>query len=345
MDRERNWLIPLAVLASIEWLWAFSLALITDYPGEPEYAPQFALAAIMGCFMLAAFLAWNFVRLARTLKPHPARELASLMRANSNRFAALGLGLMLLALHMASFNWSKSILPAAVPFWADRPLADFDETLFGMAAWSWTLHLVGPTAEVFRRAYGLWLPIHLIVLAVVVCFPPSERKTKLMVTYMLTWMVGTIVSFLASSAGPLFYGPLGFGDRFSDLAGQPHLRGISNTAAYLWQNYTHQTAVTGGGISAFPSLHVAMALWIAAVMRFHWASLAFFTLVFIGSFLLGWHYFLDAPAGVACFLFAYAIAGQYVIWRKARDEHPTASLENAVPEGHHLVGEAGKRLG
>ncbi len=242
----------------------------------------------------------------------------------------LGVGLMLLALHMASFAWSKSILPAAVPFWADRSLADFDEALFGMPAWRWTLHLVGPTAEIFRRAYGLWLPIHLIVLAALVCWQPSERKTRLMLTYLLTWMVGTLVSFLASSAGPLFYGPLGFGDRFGDLAGQPHLRGIPKTAAYLWQNYTERTAVPGGGISAFPSLHVAMALWVAAVMRFHWTSLIFATLVFIGSFLLGWHYFLDAPAGIACFLLAYAIAGQYVAWRRARGENTTASIEQAA---------------
>jgi hypothetical protein len=332
-------------LAGIEWLWAFSLAMLTDYPGEPEYAPQFALAAIMGCFMFAGFLAWNFVRLARTLQPHPARELARLTRANAKRFAALGIGLMFLALHMASFNWSKSILPAAAPFWADQPLADFDEALFGMPAWRWTLELVGPTAEIFRRAYGLWLPIHLIALTAVVCFRPSERKTWLVLTYMLTWIVGAIVSFLASSAGPIFYGPLGFGDRFQDLAGQPHLRGIPKTAAYLWNNYTQQTAVTGGGISAFPSLHVAMALWVAAVMRFHWVGLAFFTLVFIGSFLLGWHYFLDAPAGVACFLFAYAIAGQYVAWRGSRDENATVPLEVPSPDGPRLVGGAGKRLG
>lgn len=338
MSRERSWLVPLAVLAGIEWLWAFSLALLTGYPGEPEYAPQFALAAIMGCFMFAGFLAWNFARLARTLQPHPARELANLTRANAKRFGALGCGLFLLALHMASFNWSKSILPAAVPFWADRSLAGFDEALFGMPAWRWTLRLVGPTAEIFRRAYGLWLPIHLIALAAVVCFRPSERKTRLMLGYILTWIVGTVVSFLASSAGPLFYGPLGFGDRFNDLAGQPHLRGIPKTAAYLWNNYIERTAVTGGGISAFPSLHVAMALWVAAVMRFHWAGLIFFALVFVGSFLLGWHYFLDAPAGVACFLFAYAIAGQYVAWRGSRGENATVPLEGVTPEGQHLVG-------
>jgi len=342
MDRERSWLIPFAVLAGIEWLWAFLLARFTSYPGVPEFAAHFRLAAILGCFMFAGFLVWRFVGLARNLQPHPSREIARQTRENLPRFAALGVGLALIALHMASFNWSKSILPSVVPFWADPPLADFDDTLFGMPAWRWTLQLVGPASEVFRRAYGLWLPIHLIALACLVCFKPSDRKTRLILAYILTWMIGTVVSYLASSAGPLFYGPLGFGDRFRDLIGQPYLNGIPKTAAYLWNNYTQQTAVAGGGISAFPSLHVAMALWVAAVLRFHWAALIFFALVFVGSYLLGWHYFLDAPAGVACFLFAYATAGQYVVWARNRDvskEAATATVPN------HLVGETGEGVG
>lgn len=342
MDRERGWLIPFAVLAGIEWLWAVSLARFTGYPGVPEFASQIGLAVIMGAVMFVGFLVWQFVRLARTLQPQPAREIARLTRRNLPRFAMLGVGLALIALHMASFNWSKSILPSAVPFWADRPLANFDDALFGMPAWRWTLQWVGPTSEVFRRAYGLWLPIHLIALAAVVCFRPSERKTRLMLTYILTWMVGTVISFVASSAGPLFYGPLGFGDRFQDLIGQPYLNGIPKTAAYLWNNYTQQTAVTGGGISAFPSLHVAMALWVAAVVRFHWAAMIFSALVFVGSFLLGWHYFLDAPAGVACFLFAYAIAGHYVAWSRNRG---ISKQTSAAPAHSHLVGEAGESVG
>ena len=335
MDRERGWLIPFAVLAGIEWLWAFSAARFTAYPGVPEFASHFALAAIMGCFMFAGFLAWQFVRLARNLQPHPAREIARLTRQNLPKFAALGVGLALIALHMAAFNWSKSILPSMSPFWADRPLADFDEALFGTSAWRWTLDWVGPTSEVFRRAYGLWLPIHLIALAALLCFRPSERKSRLLLTYILTWIVGTVVSYSVSSAGPLFYGPLGFGDRFQGLIGQPYLNGIPKTAGYLWNNYVQQTAVTGGGISAFPSLHVAMALWVAAVLRFHWAALNFFALVFVGSFLLGWHYFLDAPAGVACFLLAYAMAGLYVA--QARTIHASTNSR--------LVGETGERLG
>lgn len=341
MDRERGWLIPFAVLAGIEWLWAFVLAQLTGYPGRPEVISHFRLAAIMGCFMFAGFLTWQFIKLAKRLQPGPAREIARLTRRNSRRFAALGIGLALIALHMASFNWSKSILPSAVPFWADGPLANFDEALFGMPAWKWSLQLIGPASEVFRRAYGLWLPIHLFTLAALVCFRPSERKTRLMLTYILTWMVGTVISYLASSAGPLFYGPLGFGNRFQDLIGQPYLNGIPKTAAYLWANYVQQTAVAGGGISAFPSLHVAMALWVAAVLRFHWAALIFFALVFVGSFLLGWHYFLDAPAGVGCFLLAYAMAGQYVAWARSR----SASSPESVSVQSHLVGDTGESVG
>ena len=53
----------------------------------------------------------------------------------------------------------------------------------------------------------------------------------------------------------------------------------------------------------------SLAAWIAIALR-HWSGWIFAALVFYGSFLLGWHYFLDAPAGIAVTLIAYFLAGR-----------------------------------
>jgi hypothetical protein len=151
----------------------------------------------------------------------------------------------------------------------------------------------------------------------------------------LMWMTGTVLSYAMSSGGPIFYEALGFGPRFHNLLGQPHIGGIPKTAAYLWSNYQDHAARPGAGISAFPSMHVALAVWIALAAR-HWSGWIFSALVFYGSFLLGWHYFLDAPAGVLVTLFAYFAAGKLLSSMPTmRGTHPFVepSVEKSLADG------------
>jgi hypothetical protein len=307
--RDRDWLIPIAALAALEFLAAQALAFAIHYPGRPDAVGQFLFGAVIGLIMLAGFYAWQFAKLARRMTANPTRRLIDLTGERKARILAVAAGRLCISLHWITFNWMKSMLPSAVPFWADRPLADLDQALFGRAAWEWALSIVGPAAVVSKFAYSLWLPLHFIVLAGVLCMEPSVRKSRLLVAYFLMWMIGTAVSFAFSSGGPIFYKALGFGPRFHELLHQPHIGGIPKTAAYLWSNYQDHAARPGAGISAFPSMHVALAAWIAIALR-HWSGWIFAALVFYGSFLLGWHYFLDAPAGIAVTLIGYFLAGR-----------------------------------
>jgi hypothetical protein len=307
---ERDWLIPFAVLAMIEFAVAHSIAWAIDYPGKPDYLLHFAISAALGGALLFCFFAYHFIHLMRVMAPNPSRALAALWAANRARFTAVSVGLVFATLHGIAFNWSKSMLPFVVPFWADKPLADMDEALFGMAAWEWAYRITGSGSEAFRLAYVAWLPIAIALPVAVICMRASQRKAVLLTAYLLTWIIGGVLAFIFSSAGPLFYGPLGLGDRFLTLHQQAHLDTIPTVAAYLWDNYQNLNASPGAGISAFPSLHVAMACWFGLVLR-HWAGWIFAGLIFFGSFLLGWHYFLDAPAGVAIAWAAYALAKRY----------------------------------
>jgi membrane-associated phospholipid phosphatase len=89
------------------------------------------------------------------------------------------------------------------------------------------------------------------------------------------------------------------------------------TADYLWSNYLDKGSRVGTGISAFPSLHVAGAAWVAifASSQFRKLSIiawAYFGLILIGSVYLGWHYALDGLAGLAIAAAAWRLAA----WRR-----------------------------
>jgi len=324
---ERNWLVPFAALATCEWLAAQLIAWCIGYPARPDYLFHFGVTAIVGALLLAGFFFIQFARLARTLTPNPTRELVKHARENAERLAAVGMGLAFATIHSLAFNWSKSMLPFVVPFWADKSLADFDQMLFGLEAWKWAYNMVGRASEIFRWAYVAWLPLVIVLPTAVICMPASARKAELLTTYMLVWIVGGALSYAFSSAGPLFYGPLGLGNRFADLTAQPYLKTIPKVAGYLWDNYRASQADPGGGISAFPSLHVAIACWMATVVR-HWLAWVFPALIFFGSFLLGWHYFLDAPAGIALAITAHVLSRWY---HRVRRRGPRTASEPPEP--------------
>jgi hypothetical protein len=308
---ERDWLLPIAALALIEWLAAEAVAFAIDYPARPDFVGQFMFGGIIGIVMLAGFYLWQIAKLTRRMTANPTRRLIELTRERRVHLMAVAGGLACISLHWVAFSWMKAMLPAAVPFWADPALANFDEALFGRAAWQWALSVTGPASIASDYAYQAWLPLHLVVLAGVLCLPASARKSRILIAYFRMWMTGTTVSFAFSSAGPLFYEWLGFGDRFHDLAN--HIGGMPKAAAYVWSNYQDHAARPGAGISAIPSRHVALATWIAFAVR-HWIGWIYTALVFHGSYLLGWHYFLDAPAGILVTLFAYAAAGVLCAW-------------------------------
>ena len=68
------------------------------------------------------------------------------------------------------------------------------------------------------------------------------------------------------------------------------------------------------GISAVPSVHVAISLWMWLVARdlaprFALTALVYFALVWVGSVQLGWHFASDGMAGVVGMLAVWRLAG------------------------------------
>ncbi|RVV97803.1 hypothetical protein EKE94_09975 [Mesobaculum littorinae] len=212
-----------------------------------------------------------------------------------------------------TFSLVKQSLPLAVPFWADAVLADLDRALhFGHPPWSWThAALAGlPTAPMVFTYSTLWLvpAMYFPVLLGLLDGDPWRRRRYILL-YLFAWVgLGNLVAGAVMSAGPVFYDKLLTGDRFAGLSDgvralSRDAGGIGGLQEALWQSYAAGAPSLGGGISAFPSVHLAMAtvvgLYLAERMpRLLWPALALIAWYQVLSVHLGWHYAVDGYASI-----------------------------------------------
>jgi hypothetical protein len=250
-------------------------------------------------------------RLWRETEPRPV---ARLWREADRRAVALYLlGAQLVGLEMGSLTWLKEMIPWVIPYWADPALASADRAILGTDAWrlipEWLMHPLD-------LIYVTWGPMMLMTLMPILCLRPSRKKTQAMLAYFLVvGLMGVCGQYLLSSTGPVFYDRIVGSNQFADLLARvdAHADMVKVASDYLWASYVQHTDVIGNGISAMPSMHVATTAWLAMSLSSFWPKLRlaawlYWLVIFIGSFALGWHYFLDAAIGTAGAFGCWALA-------------------------------------
>jgi hypothetical protein len=207
-----------------------------------------------------------------------------------------------------------------VPFWADDLFAATDRALFinaqGIAL---ALEPVLPAIGLF---YGLWHAAHLGGILWVLHWRKGD-KARHILSFILTWSIGMAFAYLFSSMGPLFTGAY-------DPTVAPE--SVRKAAGFLLANYQAKGALIGGGISAFPSMHVAIAAWLAIVLADRgWLNvgIAYFFGVFACSVILGWHYAIDGVAGAAIAVVAERIAKAWLRRGSQSSQQPTTIIQPA----------------
>ncbi|MCF2905242.1 phosphatase PAP2 family protein [Octadecabacter sp. CECT 8868] len=215
----------------------------------------------------------------------------------------------------------KTSMPYIIPFYADVAFAGWDRALHGgVDPWVWT-HKVAD-----HLPMNLFIPFYLHVWVwPSICLPlfiaatdrDAERIKRTMLMYGIGWIfIGNVLALAGMSAGPVFYDRLYGGDDFAALttaiAQTPAINDyFGNIQESLWIAYTQTDQSIGFGISAFPSVHLSMAMVTALYL---WDRSRLLGLIGVGfvavimflSVYSGYHYALDGYVSIIVLWGAWA---------------------------------------
>jgi hypothetical protein len=289
----------MAVVTAIEFAWWVI-----------NWGLGFAAAPFLLTYLIVAFAGLACVSLVRAvlMRPQPA---------NTNWPNAFG-ATILLAIGASLFLPLKSAIPQILPFWLDPPLARAERAVFTTDPWFLLDRLFGWAAVPIDSVYALWLPTQLLCLFMIVTEPPSTAKSRALIAYVLAWfLLGVAAALLLSSAGPIFHDRI-FGDAaFAALPETLRNRGawiVLAESDRMWSSLSSGTPDIVSGISAVPSIHVAISVWMFLAARTLSPraapiALAYAVFVWVASVQLGWHYVTDGLVG---------IIGMIAVWAMSR---------------------------
>lgn len=233
------------------------------------------------------------------------------------RLVGIAVTVVIMPLFLNTYGSWKGMIPDLHPFALDRALSDLDRTIhLGRLPWEMLHPLLGHPAvtRTIDVLYILWLPLNAAVLIWQGWSRGSERS-RFFLSYVLVYiLLGTAAAIALPAAGPCYYqGVTGEQSPYAPL--MTYLTGLDaeqplialRVQRTLWENY-----ITGGnmpfvGISAMPSVHVAVAVLFVLLGRrtSPWLGLVFAAhaaVVLVGSVHLGWHYAVDGYVSIVATL-------------------------------------------
>ena len=303
MKQAPAWLVPSIAVTGIAVVTA--LLLIPNsgglLPALRVLPPWLAVAALIACL-------YGFGRAALTRDPAPSQSLRRFLMTERRRITATTLIMLLAGLNMVSFMWVKTLLNYYVPFWADPLLARADFRLFaGHEPWA-VLHWLD-FAGAGLVYHPLWFVLLIFALLLTAAAQPSAQRSAVLLSYFVLWtVVGPLIHTALPAAGPIFYERFGYGARYAAISSSPEVRQVAD---YLWEIYANKRFGAASGISAMPSMHVAMSTW--TVIAFHQFARRWLPVAIIGwavitglSIALGWHYASDGIVGSLAALGTFA---------------------------------------
>lgn len=250
--------------------------------------------------------------------------------------------LLLVPMFTGLFTSFKSAIPYIFQFTFDPLLMELDKTIHGGShPWEILHPVLGYPiiSSILSYLYNAWFGLmHMIFWWQVFSLTNKKLRMQYIMSFVFVWSIlGSLLALFLSSAGPCYYSEIvGSPNPFEPL--MAYLHDAANTyknwslvaQGYLWDNYVDQGDGVARGISAMPSLHVAIAVLQALmgwkVSRKLGAILtAYAAIVWFGSIHLGWHYALDGYASVILVVVIWTTVG---LWLKKNPARWDSSSES-----------------
>ena len=312
------------------WGLCFSLGVFYDRQINPLlYAPVFALLFVsIGLSHVARSVA-GLVR-----QPGAGFSTDALYADLKNRFSlegSAGLALLLVgfSVTISLFQSVKAVIPVIKPFAYDATFAEIDRVIHGGFYPHELLQpLMGYPLVTFATLllYNLWLPLVFVVfISQVLDRSDPALRQRYFLSFALGWIfIGTIGAVALSSAGPAYYArvlglPPGTGP-YADLVAYYGAAAdvvplfLADMHEMLWGIFESGVLQPGAGISAMPSVHVALATHMFLVARHKgpgraWIFGIYGAVILAGSVHLGWHYAVDGYLGGALMALIWWLSG------------------------------------
>ncbi|WFL76511.1 phosphatase PAP2 family protein [Altererythrobacter arenosus] len=241
-------------------------------------------------------------------------------------FEFLGL-LGCLTLFMPLFSAFKSAIPLFNPYSWDPTFIAWDRVIFmGSDAWQAIHPFFGfpVVTSALSLGYHLWI---LLIFAGSIFMGIYQQnpvlRQRYFIAYFLSWsIIGIGFANALSSVGPVFAGPLLGLDTFD--AQTAYLREADKQWPVMVLSVQESLLAwhrsgdhgLGRGITAMPSMHVALAFLFYLAMRevsklWSRLSLAFLIIIFIGSIHLAYHYAVDGLVAIILVLPIWYLSGTF----------------------------------
>lgn len=239
-----------------------------------------------------------------------------------------------------TFTVIKKSIPTFAPYSWDVTFEHADRWLHGgFAPWELLYPIFGSAlaTQTLNWFYNFWMIVlNLVWVWQAFSLRDARLRSQFFLTFILGWiLLGSIAAILFSSAGPCYFGRItGLADPYAPL--MTHLAAVNETHTLwaltaqdkLWQFHVANAVGLGAGISAMPSLHVAIVTLFALLgWRTHrWLGIAltiYAVMILIGSVHLGWHYAVDGYAGALGMGAIWCLVGWLL---KQRDKRRWAAL-------------------